>query len=112
MVYSDASETGYGGYVVEHGASVSYGQWTPQEAVRSSTWRELAAVWYVLVSVADSLANHRVRWFTDNQNVVRILQVGSKKPALHAVSRKIFILCIHNQIQLEPEWIPRELNES
>ena len=111
VVYSDASETGYGGYVVEHGASVSYGQWTPQEAVRSSTWRELAAVWFVLVSVADSLANHRVRWFTDNQNVVRILQVGSKKPALHAVSRKIFILCIHNQIHLEPEWIPRELNE-
>ena len=84
---------------------------TPQEAVRSSTWRELAAVWFVLVSVADSLANHRVRWFADNQNVVRILQVGSKKPALHAVSRKIFILCIHNQIHLEPEWITRELNE-
>ena len=78
VVYSDASETGYGGYVVEHGASVSYCQWTPPQAVRSSTWRELAAVWFVLLSVANSLTHHRVRWFTDNQNVVRILQVGEK----------------------------------
>ena len=43
--------------------------------------------------------------------MVHILQVGSKKPALHAVSRKILTLRIHNQIHLEPEWIPRELNE-
>ena len=111
VVYADASETGYGGYVVEHGASVSYGQWTLLEAVRSSTWRELAAVWFILCSVANSLANHRVRWFADNQNVVRILQVGTRKPDLHAVARKIFTLCIHYQIHMEPEWIPRELNE-
>ena len=44
VVYSDASETGYGGYVVEHGSCVSYGQWTESEAQQSSTWRELAAV--------------------------------------------------------------------
>ena len=43
--------------------------------------------------------------------MVRILQVGSKKPDLHVVALKIFTICIHNQIQLEPEWIPRELNE-
>ena len=89
VVYSDASETGYGGYVVEHGASVSYGHWTPVQAVRSSTWRELAAVWFVLLFVANSLTNHCVHWFTDNQNVVRILQVGSKMPDLHVVALKI-----------------------
>ena len=37
VVYSDASESGYGGYVVEHGGCVSYGQWTESEAGQSST---------------------------------------------------------------------------
>ena len=52
VVYSDASDTGYGGYVVEHGPCVAFGQWTAEEAVQSSTWRELSAVWQVLQSVA------------------------------------------------------------
>ena len=69
VVYSDASDTGYGGYVVEHGPCVAYGQWTDHEAQQSSTWRELSAVLRVLASVAAKLLNVRVRWFTDNQNV-------------------------------------------
>ena len=60
VVYSDASETGYGGYVVEHGACVSYGQWTEREADQSSTWRELAAVLQMLMGVAIKLANNHV----------------------------------------------------
>ena len=55
VVYSDASDTGYGGYVVEHGPCVAYGQWTEQEAQQSSTWRELTAVLRVLMSVATKL---------------------------------------------------------
>ena len=55
VVYSDASDTGFGGYVVEHGACVAYGQWTEHEARKSSTWRELAAVLNVLLAVATKL---------------------------------------------------------
>ncbi len=69
------------------------------------------AVWRVIFSVASKLANTRVRWFTDNQNVARILQVGSRKPQLHAIALKVFALSVHFQIRLELEWIPRELNE-
>ena len=36
----------------------------------------------VLDSIAGGLGNTRVCWFTDNQNVVHILQVGSVKPHL------------------------------
>ena len=86
VVYSDASETGYGGYVVEHGPCVSHGCWTVEEAAESSTWRELSAVCRVLLSVARKLVNARVRWFTDNQNGAHILRVGSRKPHLHAVA--------------------------
>ena len=79
VAYSDASSSGYGGYVVEIGPSISHGHWSPQEASMSSTWRELKAVFAVLQSFAKKLQGHTVKWFTDNQNVVRIVQVGSKK---------------------------------
>jgi len=38
VVYSDASSTGYGGYVVEHGNLVANGQWSPEDSEKSSTW--------------------------------------------------------------------------
>ena len=50
--YSDASDTGYGGYTVEHGMHIAQGNWLPDEAKQSSTWRELVAVGRVLMSVA------------------------------------------------------------
>ena len=73
VAYSDASSSGYGGYVVEIGPSISHGHWSPQEAAMSSTWRELRAVFAVLQSFAEKLQGHTVKWFTDNQNVVRIV---------------------------------------
>ena len=64
VVYSDASNTGYGGYYVEHGGHVDNGQWTEQEAQQSSTWRELKAVRLVLESLVDKLRNQRMRWLS------------------------------------------------
>ena len=75
VAYSDASDTGYGGYTVSHGMHVAHGCWREHEASQSSTWRELVAVARVLEAIASKLVGTRVRWFTDNQNVVRILQV-------------------------------------
>ena len=65
----------------------------------------------VLQLVAAKLANSRDRWFTDNQNVPRIMQVGSSQPILHSIALQIFGLSIQHNIRVEPEWIPRELNE-
>ena len=50
----------------------------------------------------------RVRWFIDNQNVVRIVQYGSTKSSLQA---EALAVCVQANIKLEPEWIPREKNE-
>ena len=52
-----------------------------------------------------------MHWFTDNQNIVHILQVGSRKPDLHAIALRVFNIAIQYQIHLEPEWVPRELNQ-
>ena len=111
VVYSDASHSGYGGYMVEHGCQVAHGLWTIEEALESSTWRELRAVRLILESLVPKLQNERVRWFTDNQNVAHILAVGSKKPSLQTEVLAIFATAMSNQVRIEAEWIPRDLNQ-
>lgn len=111
IVYSDASSTGYGGYAVEVGPEFVQGQWSADELVLSSTWRELKAVYNVLKSLAPKLMGHAVKWFSDNQAVVRIVQVGSRKQHLQEGALSIFALCFHHNIKLEMEWVPRSANE-
>ena len=98
VVYTDASHTGYGGYTVEHGCHIAHGVWLPEERTESSTWRELRAVRQVLESLVGKLRNERVRWFTDSQNVARILTVGSKKPSLQTEVLAIFATALANQV--------------
>ena len=76
IAFSDASSMGCGGYVLELGPHVVHGEWSESEASQSSTWRELEAVYQVLCSYAQQLGGHAIKWFTDNQNVVGIVQVG------------------------------------
>ena len=111
IVFSDASDSGYGGYSVEVGPQFVHGTWSEHEAQLSSTWRELKAVYQVLCSLAPKLKGHIVKWFTDNQNVTRIVQSGSKKPHLQDGAMAIYEVCFQNGIKLEMEWIPRSQNE-
>ena len=60
------------------------------EAAQSSTWCELRAVKKVLESFQSKLKYEHIRWFTDNQNVVRIVQHGSAKPSLQTEVLDIF----------------------
>ena len=111
IAYSDASASGYGGYTVEHGCHIAHGAWSAEEMAKSSTWRELKAVRMTLESLVSKLKNERVKWFSDNQNVVRILQTGSKKPQLQEESLAVFSIASKNLIRIEPEWIPRLENQ-
>ena len=43
--------------------------------------------------------------------MVRILQVGSRKPDLQAEALVIFSISLSQHIHIEPEWVPREDNE-
>ena len=62
VVYSDVSEQGYGGYVISDKQNlVCHGQWTANEKGKSSTWRELKAVYYMLLSIGNSLKGHKVQ---------------------------------------------------
>ena len=61
VVYSDASDTGFGGYTVEHGDKVVHGHWDPMEAQQSSTWHELRAIRLVLESLMYKLQNYAIK---------------------------------------------------
>ena len=111
VAYSDTSGTGCGGYVVELGPEVSHGQWSVDQATCSSTWRELRAVDHVLRSFAPKLKGHTVKWLSDNQNVVQIIQYGSKKPHLQDGAMSIFETCFQHSIKLVMNWVPRSENE-
>ena len=111
VVYSDASDTGFGGYTVEHAGEVAHGHWNPLEAQQTSTWHELRAVRLVLESLIIKLRNCKVKWFTDNQNVARILQVGSKIPLLQKEALAVFSLSMSHNVSIEPEWISHNENQ-
>ena len=109
IVFSDASSTGCAAYI--QGSSLLFHRnWSAAESQKSSTWRELATVKYSLEAFNDNLAGHRVRWNTDNQNVVRIVQFGSMIEELQEFALDIFLFASSHNIRLDLTWIPRDQN--
>lgn len=43
------------------------------------------------------------QWYTDNQNVARIIDVSSRKSGLQSEAKCIFEICVHHGISIEPE---------
>ena len=87
------------------------GMFTTDDLGQSSTFRELKAIYYVLLSFVEHLKHKRVKIFTDNQNAARIVSVGSSKFHLQSVALSSFRFCFSKSIALEAQWIPRSLNE-
>ena len=111
LVYSDASSTGGAGYVVTHdGIAISHEQWSEFQRMKSSTWRELYVLWYVLVAMCHMFVGKSIAWFTDNQAVVRIMQIGSSNIDLQNLSLAVCHLLANNNIQLLVNWVPRNRN--
>ena len=110
-VFLDASDVAFGGFCVSIDGSPVSGMLTRDEMRMSSTFRELKAMYYVLLSYADQLRNKRVKIFTDNQGAARIVSVGSPKPHLQAIALDIFQICTTYGIIINFQWIPRCLND-
>ena len=77
----------------------------------SSTWKELTAVKQVLLSVIHILSGKRIKWFTDNQNVVSIVSKGSTKTVLQELALDIFSACLKFNVNIDMVWIPRSEND-
>ncbi|XP_068738599.1 uncharacterized protein [Montipora capricornis] len=108
--FSDASDSACGAFVESHSELVFHQNWSPEEKVKSSTWRELKAVCLALEAFAGRLSNTRVIWYSDNQNVESILLNGSRKLDLQALALEAFQICLKYRISLDARWIPRDLN--
>ena len=61
----------------------------------------------VLEYFQSKLKHEQVRWFTNNQNLVKTVRYGSAKSSLQAEALDFFI-CIQDNIQLELKRIPRK----
>lgn len=107
VVCSDASGTGCGAHLELNGEQVCHKQWEEHERSKSSTWRELSAIEFALLSFLPLIKGSYVKWFSDSQTACKIIQVGSMKKELHVMAIRIFQLCVDNGIQFEVQWIPR-----
>jgi hypothetical protein len=113
-IFCDASETGFGGHLTtgsEDEPVETYGSWSYDEKVQSSTWRELEAVNRTMRSVIGYLNGKVVRVYTDNKNVPHILRVGSRKIILHEKVMSVHKLCLQNSLKINAVWILRESND-
>ena len=78
IYFSDASNVACGGFL-DGNSAVCHRMWNESECVKSSTWRELKAIHFCLISFHQLIAGSSVKWHADNQAAVRILEVGSSK---------------------------------
>ena len=98
IVYSDASDSGFGGYLVQCGKERVSGSWTVDQMSGSSTLRKILAVIFVLFSLVSKLSGSSIKWFTDNQNALLILTCGSGKTLLQSEALDIYHICVNNGI--------------
>ena len=112
VVYSDASQIGYGGDVVSDKQNlVCQGQWSADDKGKSSTWRELRAVYYMLSSIGHILTGHKVQCCTDYQNVTRLIDRGRTNPNLQTLAEEIVNLCNIHRVSVIPVWVPQDNNQ-
>ena len=107
--YSDASYAACGAFVVGTN-EVSHRMWTACEAVKSSTWRELKAIQFALSAFKALVRGKCIKWHSDSQGAVRVVEIGSPSAELHSIALDIFYFCRTCNITLIPQWVPRELN--
>jgi hypothetical protein len=67
IVYTDASSFACAGFTVETYTRVVHEMWSSEEALKSSTYRELKAVLLALFSLQEVFQNRLVNIYTDNQ---------------------------------------------
>ena len=90
--YSDASNVACGAFVVGTN-EVSHRMWTACEAAKSSTWRELKAIQFALSAFKASVRGKCVKWHSDSQGAVRVVEIGSPSAELHSIALDIFYFC-------------------
>ncbi|XP_052270084.1 uncharacterized protein LOC127871322 [Dreissena polymorpha] len=109
FVFSDASDRA-GAAIIQHDGSISHRMWSDDERGQSSTFRELKAIQFCLLSFLPKLKGKCVLWHTDSKNCVSVIKKGSTQQMLHNMALYIFFLCAANAISLKIVWLSRTEN--
>ena len=109
VIFSDASANGCAAFI--QGTDLVFQRnWSLDESEKSCTWRELAAIKFSIEAFGTRLSKQRVRWHTDSQKAVRIIQVGSMVRELQDLALSASLFTVQRQIQLDLIWLPRRQN--
>ena len=109
LAYSDASNDACEAFIVSCDNIISHKMWSSEERSMSSTWREMKAIYYSLLSFLPLLKGQNIHWFSDNQGTISVINYGSMKVHLQKLVLDIFSLYLNNNISIYLEWIPRNL---
>lgn len=101
IMYSDVSNVAGAAYTVELENKVCHKMWNEIEKKQSPTWREMRAIEQALLSFKDVFQGKNLKWYTDNQICVRIIQSESMKEPLQISAFSIFSICNENGISFE-----------
>lgn len=110
IIYSDASNVTCGAYCVEVQNKVFHKMWNEYEKGQSSKWRELKAIEQALVTFLTEFKGKSIKWYTYNQNCLRIVKGGSMKEHLQQIAFSFFSLYMQEGISIDIQWVPREQN--
>jgi hypothetical protein len=110
ILFTDASNYATAGVLLQSKNEVVHVMFDENEIKQSSTFRELKAVEFVLRTLHSHLSGRFVKLYSDNQNVVRIVNIGSMKRELQNITFSIFEQCLSFNIVLDVSWVPRLLS--
>ena len=107
-VHSDASDNALG--VVVNNGLTCHRNFNGEERKQSSTFREISAILHGLKVFINYFKGKKVNWFLDNGASAIIIKKGSRKLPIHRIAIDIFDITTINKVDLEVNWVPRELN--
>ena len=107
-IASDASNYALTAYVLKETQNISFKNFSPDEAVQSSAWRELFAIFFALKSFDTSINSKHICWQTDNYAASIIVSSGSNKQHLQKLAESIYDLTVSRSIKLDVYWLPRK----
>ncbi len=108
QVWSDASQTGWGGWTGHHLAS---GTWPPEVSAQPSNYRELLAIHKVLQSLDPILQGHTVQVLCDNVTAVAYLNhLGGTNPLMNRLTQTNFVFCQKCDITLQAQYFAGKNN--
>lgn len=105
ILFTDASNHAAAGILLQAKNEIVHVMFNEHEMKQSSTFRELKAVDFALKSLSFKLGSRYVKLYSDNQNVVRIINIGSMKMDLQEIALSIFHNCLKYNISLDVAWI-------